>query len=262
MKLIEPYLDNGLTIFGLVLVAVMMLVRWIGYRIGAGRPEKTDEGVAVLIGGLLGLMSFVLAFNLSTATSRLEDRRDAGLAEAQAIGTAWLQAHAVPESQGAAIAALLEDYIAARQSFATARVGAADIAAATDATARLQAAIWANMSSLLATRVDPQTVSLTNALTHTFDMTTAQTFSLESSLPSRVLWLLLVASITSIGCLGYFLGLIRKPHTWLSLVLAAIWSGVMALIVDLGVPRVGSVNIDPRPYIWTTEGFDAIRAGP
>lgn len=262
MKVIEPFLDNSLTLFALALVGVMMLVRWVGYRIGAGRPEKTDEGVAVLIGGLLGLMSFVLAFNLSTATTRLEDRRNAGLAEAQAIGTAWLQARAIPEGQGGAIATMLEDYIAARQSFTTARVNAPEIAAATEATETLQVRIWAEMSALLATRADPQTVSLANALTHTFDMTTAQTFSLESSLPSRILWLLLLASIMSIGCLGFFLGLIRRPHIWLSLVLATIWSGVIALIVDLGVPRVGSVNIDPRPYIWTTEGFRAFRAGP
>lgn len=262
MKFAEPFLDQSLTLFGLALVVVMMLVRWIGYRLGSGRADGTDDGVALLIGGLLGLMSFVLAFNLSTATARLEDRRSAGLAEAQAIGTAWLQAYAIPETQGDAIAGLLEDYIAARQSYAAARVATPDIATSTAETGRLQTAIWAEMSALLAARTDPQTVSLANALTHTFDMTTAQTFSLESSLPARLLWLLLLASLLSIGCLGFFLGLIRKPHLWLSLVLAMIWSGVIALIIDLGVPRVGSVNIDLRPYAWTAEGFRSIRAGP
>lgn len=72
MKFFEQFLDQNLTLFALALVAVMMLARAVGYRLGARRAEKPDEGRTILIGGILGLMSFVLAFNLSTATSRLD----------------------------------------------------------------------------------------------------------------------------------------------------------------------------------------------
>lgn len=260
MGLIEGVVEWGFTVFGIVMIVVMMLAREVGYRLGRSRSasaERPDEGVAVLVGGLLGLMSFVLAFNLSTSTTRLEDRRSTTLAEATAISTAWLQSRAVREVQGRAIADMLEEYLAARRTYAMARSASPENQAAVASTARLQAAIWAEMTTLLAQRSDPQTVSLANALTHAFDTTTAQTFAISTGLPPRLIWLLLISSALAISSLGYYLGLIGKPRLALSLVLALLWSGVMALILDLSMPRVGTVNTDLRPYDWTAEGFAA-----
>lgn len=262
MDLIRQFDDLSLTGFGIALVVVMLIARAIGYRLGRARGERPDEGVGVLIGGLLGLMSFVLAFNLSTSTTRLEDRRSAGLEEATAIGTAWLQARAVSEAQGQSIAVKLESYLAARRTFAAAESDTPESRNAEAATAQLQASIWSEMSALLAARPDPQTVSLANALTHSFDMSTAQTFALESGLPPRLVWLLLISSILAIGGLGFYLGLIGKPHLALSLLLALLWSGVMTLIIDLGMPRVGTINVDLRPYQWTAESFASFGKAP
>lgn len=259
MDLVKQFDDLTLTFFGIALVAAMMIARAIGYRLGRTPGEKPDEGVGVLIGSLLSLMSFVLAFNLSTSTTRLEERRSAGLEEATAIGTAWLQARAVGDVQGQAIAANLEIYLSARRSFAAFESDTPESKKAEELTAQLQSSIWSEMTTLLATRPDPQTVSLANALTHSFDMSTAQTFALESGLPPRLLWMLLISSILAIGGLGFYLGLIGKPHLSLSLLLALLWSGSMTLIIDLGMPRVGTINVDLRPYDWTAESFASFR---
>ena len=45
------------------------------------------------------------------AQSRFDTRRAAALQEANAIGTAWLRAHAIGHERGPAIARLLENYI-------------------------------------------------------------------------------------------------------------------------------------------------------
>lgn len=252
----------NLTTLGLVLFLGMMLAREAGYRLGLSRrhhSEKPDEGVAVLIGGLLGLMSFVLAFNLSTSTTRLEDRRHAALEEATAISTAWLQAQALADNAGSAIAGMLEQYLSARRDFALYAEGSPQTEAAVRATARLQVEIWKRMSVVLAARPDPQAVSLANALTHTFDMTTFQTLAISTGLPARLVWLLLISSALAICGLGYYLGLMGRPRLGLSVVLALLWSGVTTLIIDLGSPRIGMINTDVRPYDWTEQGFAEFR---
>lgn len=260
MELVERIQDWSLTTLGLILVVVMMLAREAGYRLGVRRArhaEKPDEGVAVLIGSLLGLMSFVLAFNLSTSTARLEDRRSASLEEATAISTAWLQARAVSEAQGAAIARLLKDYLSSRRTFAAAPEGDPAIDSAASATTAMQTAIWREMVALFALRTDQQTVSLSNALTHAFDTATAQNLAIGTGLPPRLVWLLLISSALAIWGLGYYLGLVGRPRLALSMVLAVLWSGVMMLILDLGTPRVGTINTDVRPYDWATESIAA-----
>ena len=262
MEAIRAVEDWNLTTLGLVLFFGMMLAREVGYRLGLSRrhhSEKPDEGVAVLIGGLLGLMSFVLAFNLSTSTTRLEDRRHAALDEATAISTAWLQSRALANNEGSAISGMLEQYLAARRDFALYAEGTPQNQAAVRATAQLQVEIWNRMSALLAARPDPQTVSLANALTHTFDMTTSQMLAIGTGLPPRLVWLLLISSALAICGLGYYLGLIGKPRLGLSVVLALLWSGVTTLIIDLGSPRVGTINTDVRPYDWTEQGFAEFR---
>ena len=53
---------------------------------------------------MLALLAFTMAVTISFAQNRFEDRRAASLAEANAIGTAWLRARAVGGEEGTAIA--------------------------------------------------------------------------------------------------------------------------------------------------------------
>ena len=76
-----------------------------------------NEGVGVLVAGLLGLLAFVLALTLSFASDRFSERRTGALAEVNAIGTAWLRAKAIGQPRGDEIARLLEQYTALRIDF-------------------------------------------------------------------------------------------------------------------------------------------------
>jgi hypothetical protein len=252
--------DSSLTLLSFAIMAAMLLAREAGYRLGvwrAKRCDSSDEGVSVLVGSLLGLMSFVLAINLSASTTRLEDRRDATLAEVNAISTAWLHARAMDERHGEAIAGLLEDYLAARRAFAAAPGGSAEIAEAAAVTSRLQTEIWGEATALLNARAEPRTVALANSLTAVFDSTTAQTLAIETNLPARLVWLLTISSGLAIGGLGLYLGILGKPRTGLSIIIVLLWSGIMTLILDVGSARIGTINTDLRPYDWTAEGFNA-----
>ncbi|GAA0307941.1 hypothetical protein [Rhodovulum strictum] len=260
MTLTEGLENSDLTLLGLIIMAGMMLAREAGYRLGRWRArhrEKPDDGLSVLVGSLLGLMSFVLAINLSTSITRFEDRRHATLNEVTAISTAWLQGRAVAESEGQQIARLLERYLAERRAFADAPQGSPEVAAAAAATSILQAAIWTEVTALLRARTDPQTVGLSAALTTTFDNTTAQVLAIETGLPRRLVWLLVIASALAISALGLYLGVLGHPRLVLSLVIVTVWSGIMVLILDVSTARIGRLNTDLRLYDWTAESFAA-----
>src|SRR4051795_1915959 len=98
MMLLAEVAAWSMVAFGAILLAAMLAAHEVGAWIGrrqAARRAAPAEGVGVLVGGLLGLLAFVLALTLSFASERFNDRRSGTLAEANAIGTAWLRAKAL-----------------------------------------------------------------------------------------------------------------------------------------------------------------------
>jgi hypothetical protein len=90
--------------FSALLLAALLAAHEVGSWLGrrwASRGAAPNEGVGVLLGGLLGLLAFVLALTLGFASERFNDRRSDTLAEANAIGTAWLRANAIGQPGGA-----------------------------------------------------------------------------------------------------------------------------------------------------------------
>jgi uncharacterized membrane protein YjgN (DUF898 family) len=260
MSLLSDLAGWSLLALAIGLLAVQVVAREIGVSLGtrAARTEEKNEGVSVIVGGILGLLVFVLALTLSTASSRLADRRSGALEEANAIGTAWLQARALNEPRADAIAALLEDYILARMEYVDAAQGAAAIQSASATTSALQTEIWGHMSALVRERPDAATASLMNAINHTFDMGTAQRFAVALNLPERMVWMLLSFTVIGMFALGYQLGLIRRPNRPLATLVSVLWTAVLIQTLDMGSARLGNYRTDLQPYEWTREGFTEI----
>src|SRR5436190_23057422 len=84
----------------LSIVAVIGAATAAGYAIGRYLREheaKLREPFGVLQGALLGVVGLILAFGLSLALGRYEDRRAATVSEANAIGTTYLRAELIAE---------------------------------------------------------------------------------------------------------------------------------------------------------------------
>src|SRR5262249_23008396 len=71
---------------------------------------KLREPFGVLQGALLGLVALVLAFGLTLAVGRYQDRRSATVDEANAIGTTYLRAQLIAEPARTRSLALLRSY--------------------------------------------------------------------------------------------------------------------------------------------------------
>ena len=111
MTILTAIAERSLLAFGLLLLLLQLLAHEVGYRIGRRQNRNShvrSETTAIVQGGILGLLAFVLALTLSFASSRFNERRQGTLVEANAIGTAWLRATAIGQPRGEEIARLLE----------------------------------------------------------------------------------------------------------------------------------------------------------
>ena len=244
--------------FALLLFVVQLCAHELGYQIGrrrAARHAVQADNVGVVVGGMLALLAFVLALTLSFANASFSERRAGTLAEANAIGTAWLRAQAIGGPRGSEIARLLEQYTHLRIDFIRADNDPAGIDELNHRTSALQTQIWGHASALARERTDPVVVSLLTALNDTFDTTTASRFAYGLRLPPELSWLLFGMALLSMGALGYQVGLRGNPSHVLAALLTLMWTAVIVDILDLASPRIGGLRPSAAVYEWALQGF-------
>lgn len=247
-----------LVLVGLALFLGQIAAHEIGFRLGrrgAKQHAAQADSAGVVVGSMLGLLAFVLALTLSFASNGYNERRAGTLAEANAIGTAWLRARAIGLPRGNEIARLLEEYSQLRIAFIQSEDVPHELDALNQRTGALQTQIWGNVSAIVRERMDPVVVSLLTALNEAFDMTTATRFAFDYRLPSPLFWLLIILTLISSATLGYRFGLSDMPSHALATLLALMFAAVIVVIIDLASPRLGGLRTDTAAYEWTVQGF-------
>ena len=86
-----------------------------GSRTGGNRPAQKSERepeapLGSFVGAMLGLLAFILAFTFGMTASRFDARRQLVLEESNAIGTTYLRAGLLPQTQGLEVRRLLREY--------------------------------------------------------------------------------------------------------------------------------------------------------
>ncbi len=259
MTVLAAIADWSIYAFGFLLFAAQMLAHeagyWLGWRRKARGGEPQAEGVGVIVGGMLGLLAFVLALTLSFANTRFSERVQGTLAEANAIGTAWLRAEAIGHVRGAEIARLLEQYTQVRIDFVRTGLDRAAIDEINKRTNALQSQIWGHMAAIAREEPNPVSASLMAALNETFDRATAERFAYNLKLPPQILWLLIGMALLGMAALGYQLGLRGRQVHILAALLTLVWTIVIVDILDLASPRLGAFRPGAAAYEWTLQGF-------
>ncbi len=244
-----------------ILLVIQLIAHEIGYNLGRrarNRGTSQPENVGVVVGGMLGLLAFVLALTLSYSSTRFNERRQDALSEANAIGTAWLRAQAIGLPEAHQIADLLQDYLDAREDFVRKGRDEAELSKVNETTSKLQQEIWKRVTVLVRQHPDPISAALMTAVNETFDSSTSERFALETRLPSQVFWLLVSVMAVSMASLGYQFGLKGRPVRVLVFLLTVVWTAVVTDILDLATARLGSFRTDVRIYEWTRQGLSGM----
>ena len=79
------------------MVAIVLVAAEIGFRTGIWLQDRSSNPgetriTGSMVGGMLGLIGFLMAFSIGIAISQHSERKSMMVNEANAIGTAWLRA--------------------------------------------------------------------------------------------------------------------------------------------------------------------------
>jgi hypothetical protein len=258
MTLLADLAEWSLTALALLLFAVQFLAQELGHRIARRQRPNVEgrvEGVGVIVGGMLGLLAFVLALTLSFANGRFAERRAGSLQEANAIGTAWLRAEAIQDPRGKEIARLLEDYTKLRIEFVQAGRDQSALDQLNQRTNAMQSKIWGYLAGIVGDQPNTVSTALQASLNDVFDAATSERFAFAFRMPAELFWLLIGLTLLSMAALGYQLGLAGRPMRTLVVLLTAMWTLVIVDILDLAAPRLGELRTGVAVYEWTLQGF-------
>lgn len=245
-----PFLDAFPITVVIAMFAVITLGCYeIGYRVGrwwqAREPGEQEGPTGTLVGALLGLMAFLLAVTMGMAADRFDARRGMVLAEANAIGTAYLQADYMPEAQTTQMRALLREYLPLR----IATGDPSQLQANLQASRQLHAEMWAITAAVARSGHNPDLMSA-------FGDSVSELVSLNETrivaavytrVPDTILLLLLAGSALALGMVGYSAGLAGSRSVLSALVLVVALGAVMTLVIDLDRPQEGFLRVSQQP---------------
>lgn len=243
------FYNQNSVLIAATLLALMLLSIWLGSLIGLRRMRRTSDSgrtqVMAVQGSLLGLLALLLGFTFSLSLARHDDRSRAVVAEANAIGTAWLRTDLIEEPARTELRRLMRAYVGAR--LASARLTMVEDADRAEMHAAAQAAfaqLWSIASATARDAGSPVTLSFVTALNAMFDAYGDRTAALERHVPELVLALLFVTLLFLSWVLGYASTVSGVRPTSPLIVMVFLIITLVFLIIDLDRPRRGFIAID------------------
>jgi len=232
-------------------VGLALLSVELGYRFARNRQlrsqEEKDSQVSGLVGPLLGLLAFMLAFTFGLAGARFEARRQIVLDEANAIGTAYLRTSLIPEPMRTEAQNLFREYVDVRLE------GVQQPGKLEQAVVRseeLQTRLWSQAVAATEKERSPMTSLFVQSLNQVIDLHATRIMAgLRSRVPA-VIWIVLyLLGFLSMVMLGYQGGMAGSKRSLAVIALILGFSLVLVLIADLDRPGQGMLEVSQHAMV-------------
>jgi len=234
-----------------VLFAIVCLLCFeIGFRIGRWwqdrMPGEQEGPTDMLVGSLLALMAFVLAITMGMAADRFDARRGLVLAEANAIGKAYLQADYLPQAEADELKELLREYVPLR--IVETGTPQAEVLAKAAASEPIRQEMWAIVATTARSGyLSDLMSSLGESVSELESMNESRVVTgIYARVPESIVLLLLVGSALALGMVGYNGGLTKHRSLLSALVLIVALGVVTTLVVDLDRPQDGFLTVSQQ----------------
>lgn len=248
------YSQNSSVIVLVLLVSMTIMIE-LGYRLGLQSRRDSSASLVSHTGSiqaaLLGLLALLLGFTYSQALSRYEQRSEAVVSEANAIGTTWFRAHMLPLSVRESV---LEDL----HKYQDLRVSAGSVALV-ERSAReslLQESqtivnrLW--QSALQAAKEDPNPITtglFIQSLNGMIDSFGSREAALNRHVPEVVLFLLYGTLLITACVLGFTAGLAGHRASFVTYLMAGLIVIIVFIIIDLDRPRRGLIEVNQQSML-------------
>jgi hypothetical protein len=234
----------------LVILAIVGAATAAGYAIGRYLREheaKLREPFGVLQGALLGVVGLILAFGLSLAVGRYEDRRAATVTEANAIGTSYLRAQLIAEPARSRSLGLLRRYTDLALQVSHEIPGSSGMRRTTAAEGVLQRRLWHLAGQ--ATAAAPVATAprlYVDSLNSTFDDQEARLSTLTNRVPGAVLALEVFGAAAAVGLLALHISVLGRGLVAM-LAAGALVTLLLLVTFDLDRPTRGLITVPATP---------------
>jgi hypothetical protein len=226
----------------------------IGFRMGKKHRNiavpGSDSSVGVVVGSILALLAFLLAFTFNMAASRYEDRRQVILTEANAIGTTYLRAHLLITLQRPEIEKLLREYITLHLEIAKSSKNKEEMIKIINESEKIQAQIWEK--AVIEANQNPSIITslFIQSLNDLIDIHSKRLLVGGQNNIPLLIWVgLFSVAIIGLSSTGYQSGLDGIRKLFITIGLALVFAIVLTLIADLDHPRKGWFRTTQLPIL-------------
>jgi len=216
----------------------------------------------VLQGALLGVVGLLLAFGLSLALSRYEDRRAAVVNEANAIGTTYLRAQTLPEPIRSRSLELLVRYTDSTLRISEYSPESGRQVRVETREDGLQNRIWSLAGRTLNRAPTASAPRLyVETLNEMIDAQTSRVAALNNDVPPAVLWLEILGASIALGLLAAYVSLVGRGIA--GVVLASLLVAFLLFVTaDLDRPNQGLIEVPDTVLHDLRDSMDEPPAAP
>jgi hypothetical protein len=263
----EIMYDKNSFEIALVLLVSMALMIELGYRLARQARRDNSESLLSHTGSvqaaLLGLLALLLGFTYSQSLSRYEQRSEAVVSEANAIGTTWLRAHLLPISVREAVLQDLRRYQDLRvEAGGVSLVERSARAALLQDSQTVVNRLWE--SALQAAKDEPSPITtglFIQSLNEMIDSFGSREAALNRHVPEVVLFLLYGTLLITACVLGFTAGLAGHRASFVTYLMVGLIVIIVFIIIDLDRPRRGLIEVSQKNMLDLQATIAAERDG-
>jgi hypothetical protein len=243
---------TSLLVVYIIIVSLVFLSIMIGFGTGSflrlRRKNIREAKLGSVIGALLGLLAFILAFTFGAVTSRFDDKKQLLLDEVNALGTTYLRANFLSESERPAAKALIKKYVDLRVEVLKNPKKLPQIILESE---KIQSQLWSQVSSASNQVTDHILLGLyIQSLNEVIDLHTKRiTVGLQYRIPGIIWTTLFFVTVLTMLAVGYEFGREGVSNIFISLILALAFSAIIVLIADLDRGVTGTIQVSQQPLI-------------
>lgn len=234
----------------LCLCILLMIGFEIGYQISRHsrvfKEEVEPATLTSMIGGLIGVLGFILAFTFSIATGQFSQRKQYVLEEANEIGTAYLRADLIDTIYQKEVKQLLREYVDTRLK----AVSSTNINNELIKSVELHDLLWGKVSAAALAKPNTNTSMMILSINNIIDLHEKRvTAGLRNRIPMSIWITIMAISFMTMITIGIKAGF-TKPRGLIAVVpMILAFAALTTLIVDLNRPQKGLFKVGQQSMI-------------
>lgn len=238
----------------LCLLVAMLLAHELAFRRArrtrAASPEAGDEATTGLESAISLLLGLLLAFSFSMAAGRYEQRQDLVVAEANAIGTAWLRCDLLEPGAAQACRDGLREYTTLRLAIFEAPDEPGALADLVGRSQRSLDALWRTVSAAAVAAPSPNSSLVVQAMNEVIDHHGERIAAYRRHVPDEVILMLLGLCLAWAAFTGHAQGWAGRRYRVGWPVFAVLVALVIFITFDFDRQKRGFIRLDATQSLY------------